>query len=60
MLFLKHEKITITILYANKHKKRIQGIRLPTNNWRQRKTEHRRYTESATDITTQNSERKDT
>jgi len=32
----------------------------PTNNWRLRRTEHRLYAEIVTDITTRNSERKDT
>jgi hypothetical protein len=34
-------------------------MRPPTNNWRQRRTEHRFYVEIVTDITTRNSERKD-
>ena len=32
----------------------------PTNNWKQTGTEHRFYAEIVTDITTRNSERKDT
>jgi hypothetical protein len=32
----------------------------PTNNWRLRRTEHRYYAEIVADITTRNSERKDT
>ena len=32
----------------------------PTNNWRQRRKEHRFYAEIVTDIKTQNPERKDT
>jgi len=31
-----------------------------TNNWRQKRVEHRFYAEIVTDMTTQNSERKDT
>jgi len=32
----------------------------PTNNWRQRRTEHRCYAEIVTDMTTRNSERTNT
>jgi len=32
----------------------------PANKWRQRRTEHRFHTEIVMDITTRNSERKDT
>ena len=32
----------------------------PTNNWRKRRIEHRSYVEIVTDMTTWNSERKET
>jgi hypothetical protein len=35
-------------------------MRPPTNNWRQRPTQHRFNVEIVTEITTRNSERKDT
>ena len=35
-------------LYANKHLKRKQDMSPPTNIWRQRRTEHRLYTEIGT------------
>jgi len=35
-------------------------MNLPTNSWRERRTEHRFYTEIVTDITSRNSERKET
>jgi hypothetical protein len=40
--------------------KKVKLARPPTNNSRQRRTEHRFYAEIATDITTRNPERKDT
>ena len=41
-------------------RKQTQGMNRPIKNWRQRRTEHRAYEEIITDITTRNSERKDT
>ena len=41
-------------------RKQTQGMNRPINNWRQRRPEYRAYAESISDITTRNSERKDT
>jgi hypothetical protein len=46
-----------TLPHANQHK---QDMSLPTNNRRQRQTEHRTHAEIVTDITTRNSQRQDT
>jgi hypothetical protein len=39
---------------------RKQDMSPPTNNWRERRTEHSFYAEIVTDSTTRNPERKDT
>ena len=51
-------------LCASKHKEREydmnMNVNTPTYNWRKRRSEHRLYADIVTDITTRNSERKDT
>ena len=49
-----------TPLYVSKHKQHKQYMIPPTNNWTLRRTAHRFHTKIVTDMTIQNSERKDT
>jgi len=49
-----------TPLQTNKHNQRKKCMHPPTNNWRQRRPEYRFYAEIVTDVSTRNSERKDT